>query len=65
MEMQSSKGGHGKGMVRTVEEMGLGEGGEKSRKAQIKMLKGDPIENICKYIKKFEDMARSRTERER
>lgn len=62
---RAAKEGMGKEWVRTIEEMGLREGGEKSRKTQIEMLKGDPIENICKYSKKFEDMARSRTERER
>lgn len=46
-----------KELVRTIEEKGLRQGGEKCRKAIIKLLKGDPV-----YSKKFEEIARSRTE---
>lgn len=49
--------------VREIEELGLGKGGETTRRVQIEMLKGDPNESVCSYSKKFEVMARSSTEK--
>lgn len=46
--------------LRTVERKRLRQGGEKCRKRIIKLLKGHPV---CRYSKKFEDIARSRTEK--
>lgn len=50
--------------VRVVEEKGLAEGGERAREALIKMLRGDPIEEVCMFSRKFEEIARKKQREE-
>lgn len=41
-----------------VEEKGLGKSGEEFRRNLGKVLKGEPVEGICNYARKFEEIAK-------
>lgn len=45
-----------------VEKLGLRREGNEYREAIINLLKGNPVESICRYSRKFEEIARSMAE---
>lgn len=51
------------GWIREVEEKGLVGRGENFEKNWCRVMIGDPIESICHYSRRFEKIARSRSEK--